>query len=308
MAEVRRVSVVNDGSGSVRHLADGSTEEAGWIDVAGERVFQVTRVPAGPVRAWLLLCSAIGGEHDGGYRRQTMLARQLSPLGIATRRFHYRGTGNSHMLTTTVRDTMVADAVTAGRELAVRFPNADGMVLGERVGALVAAEAAHELEARHLLLWHPVTDIEAYRRELGRAAKLQKVSTGMAAAGDDGAADFKESYEAGEGDLVGFSVPPALIEGFVGHKLADSHPGPGCDVHLVQFGRKRLDPRFEGLLEAWQQAGSTVESHLLTEPELWWFAPGPWKRGEELRPVNIEALEVTVGIVEKITANQAAAS
>ena len=302
------MSVVNDDSGSVRRLADGSTEEAGWIDVAGERVFQVTRVPAGTPRAWLLLCAAIGGEHDGGYRRQTMLARQLSPLGVATRRFHYRGTGNSHMHTTTVRATMVADALAVGRDLAARNPDADGMVLGERVGALVAAEAARELDARQLLLWHPVTEIEAYRRELGRAGKLQKVSTGIEAAGDDGAADFSAGYEAGEGDLVGFSVPRPLIESFEGHPLAESQPGPGCDVHLVQFGRKRLDPRFSALLDQWQQAGTTVASHLLTEPELWWFAPGPWKRGEELRPVTVEALDATVGIVEKITSTEAAAS
>jgi hypothetical protein len=295
------VSVVHDGSGSVRHLTDGSTEEAGWIDVAGERVFQVTRVPAGPVRAWLLLCSAIGGEHDGGYRRQTMLARQLSPLGIATRRFHYRGTGNSHMTTTTVRDTMLADALAAAGDLAARFPDAEGIVQGERVGAMVAAETARRLEVRDLLLWHPVTDIEAYRRELGRAAKLQKVSTGIEAAGDDGAADFNATYDTGDGDLVGFSAPRALIESFMEHPLADSHPGPDCTVHLVQFGRKRLDPRFEKLLDQWRQAGGSAESHLLTEPELWWFAPGPWKRGEELRPVTVEALEVTVGIVEKIT-------
>ncbi|HEX6568055.1 MAG TPA: hypothetical protein VF015_02790 [Acidimicrobiales bacterium] len=302
------MSVFNDGSGSVRQLADGSTEEAGWIDVDGERVYQVTRVPAGAVRAWLLTCAAIGGESDGGYRRQTMLARQLSPLGIATRRFHYRGTGNSHMHTTTVRDTMIADAVTAGRDLAARFPNADGMVLGERVGALVAAEAAARLEARDLLLWHPVTDIEAYRRELERAAKLQKVSSGLDAAGDEGAADFKQGYAAGEGDLVGFSVPRPLIESFVGHLLVDSHPGPGCTVHLVQLGRKRLDPRFASLLEAWGQSGTAVESHILAEPELWWFAPGPWKRGEELRPVTVETLAATVGIVETVTSSQAAAS
>ena len=302
------MTVLDDGRGSVRRLADGSSEEAGWIDVAGERVYQVTRVPAGPVRAWLLLCSAIGGEHDGGYRRQTMLARQLSPLGVATRRFHYRGTGNSHMHTVTTRATMLPDAVTAASDLAARFPSADAMVLGERVGALVAAEVASEVGARHLLLWHPVTDIEVYRRELSRAAKLQKVSSGLETAGDAGAADFAQGYEAGEGDLVGFSVPRPLIESFDGHPLAASRPGDGCAVHLVQFGRKQLDPRFARLLDAWRDAGSTVESHILTEPELWWFAPGPWKRGEELRPVTVEALAVTVGIVSTITTSLAAAS
>ena len=57
-----------------------------------------------------------------------MLARQLSPLGVATRRFHYRGTGNSHMPTVTTRDTMIADGVTAAGDLAARFPSADRMV------------------------------------------------------------------------------------------------------------------------------------------------------------------------------------
>ncbi|HUF84656.1 MAG TPA: hypothetical protein VMQ81_08725, partial [Acidimicrobiia bacterium] len=170
--------VINNGIDSVRVLDDGSTEEAGWLGVDGQRIFSVTRVPRDPPRAWLLLCSAIGGEHDGGYRRQTMLARALSPLGIATRRFHYRGTGNSHLLTDAVRDTMVDDAVVAACDLAARFPDAEPMLLGERVGALVAAPAAHIVGARHLILWHPVTDIEVYRRELLRAAELQKVATG----------------------------------------------------------------------------------------------------------------------------------
>lgn len=306
MAEVNRVTVLDDGSGSVRRLIDGSTEEAGWIDVAGERVFQVTRIPAGPPRAWLLLCAAIGGEHDGGYRRQTMLGRQLTALGVATRRFHYRGTGNSHLHTVTTRDTMIADATAAAGDLAARYPDAQGMVLGERVGALVAAPVAAATGARDLLLWHPVTDIDAYHRELSRAAKLQKVSTGLEVAGDAGAADFRQGYEAGEGDLVGFSVPRPLIESFAGHPLEASHPGAGCAVHLVQFGRKRLDPRFTRLLDAWAAAGSPVESHILAEPELWWFAPGPWKRGEEMRPVTVEALAATVAVVGRILSGVAA--
>ncbi|HKY68728.1 MAG TPA: hypothetical protein VJM49_20240 [Acidimicrobiales bacterium] len=302
------MSVVHDGSGSIRRLADGSTEEAGWLEVDGERVFQVTRVPAGEVSAWLLLCSAIGGEHDGGYRRQTMLARRLAGDGVATRRFHYRGTANSHIHTTTVRDTMIADAIAAGRDLAERFPSATGIVLGERVGALVAAEVVGVLGARDLVLWHPVCEIETYHRELSRAAKLQKVTSGIEAAGDAGAADFAATYDQGEGDLIGFAAPRALIESFEGHPLAESHPGADCAVHLVQFGRKRLDPRFEKLLAAWGDAGTVAESHLLSEPELWWFAPGPWKRGEELRPVTVEALSVTVPIVQHIAAAEAVAS
>lgn len=302
------MSVVHDGSGSTRQLADGSTEEAGWLEVDGERVFQVTRVPAGEVTAWLLLCSAIGGEHDGGYRRQTMLARQLSAHGVATRRFHYRGTANSHIHTNTVRDTMIADAIAAGRDLAERFPDVTGVVLGERVGALVAAEAATALGARDLVLWQPVCEIETYCRELGRAAKLQKVTSGIEAAGDAGAADFNATYDEGEGDLIGFTASRALIESFEGHPLVDSHAGPDCAVHLVQFGRKRLDPKFEKLLAAWQQSGSDVESQLLVEPELWWFAPGPWKRGEELRPVTVEALSVTVPMIQRIATRKAVTS
>ena len=196
----------------------------------------------------------------------------------------------------------------AGRDLAQRFPDATGVVLGERVGALVAAEAATALGARDLVLWQPVCDIEAYRRELGRAAKLQKVTSGIEAAGDVGAADFNATYDEGEGDLIGFTASRALIESFAGQPLVDSHPGADCAVHLVQFGRKRLDPKFEKLLAAWEEAGSRVASHLLVEPELWWFAPGPWKRGEELRPVTVEALSVTVPLVQRIASSQAVTS
>ena len=39
--------------------------------------------------------------------RAVEVARQLAAHGVATRRFHYRGTANSHLHTTTVRDTVL---------------------------------------------------------------------------------------------------------------------------------------------------------------------------------------------------------
>ena len=180
------------------------------------------------------------------------------------------------------------------------------MVLGERVGALVAAEAARELEARHLLLWHPVTDIEAYQRELGQAAKLQKVSTGIEAAGDDGAADFKQATTPATATWSA-SRCRALIESFVGHQLADSRPGADCAVHLVQFGRKRLDPRFEGLLDAWRQARARSSRTCSPSPAVV-VRPRPLEARRGAAPRQHRGAGGHMGIVEKITSRQAAAS
>ena len=238
------MKINNDETGSVRELDDGTTEQAGWLTVDGERVYHVTRTPEGPVRACLTLCPAIGGEFDGGYRRQTMLSRALADVGVATRRIHYRGTGNSHMYTEAVRPTMIADATAAARDLAAGYPDASQIVLGARVGALVAAEVARAVRADHLVLWHPVTDITAYVRELSRAAKLQKVATGRDEGGEEVAATFRDDYATGVGDLVGFSVVKATLESFEGHKLADSPPPERCTVDLFQFGRKSLDPKY----------------------------------------------------------------
>lgn len=301
------MNIRNGETGSVRELDDGTTEEAGWLDVDGQRVYHVTRAPGGAVRACLTLCPAVGGEFDGGYRRQTMLARELAAHGVATRRIHYRGTGNSHMFTATLRPTMIADATAAATDLSARYPGAAQIVLGERVGALVAAEVARAVGADHLVLWHPVTDITAFVRELGRAAKLQKVATGQDEGGEEVAATFREDYQAGVGDLVGFSVVRDTLESFEGHKLADSPPPDGCTVDLFQFGRKSLDPKYAKLITAWEDVtGVTVRQHLVDQAEIWWFAPGPWKRGEEGRPVTVAVLEATVPVIDELTNPEAA--
>lgn len=295
------MTIINTETGSTRQLADGSSEVAGWIEVDGERLYHVTRIPEGPVKACLTVCPAIGGEFDGGYRRQTMLARQLTEHGVATRRIHYRGTGNSHLFTETVRSTMIADGIAAAQDLAAHHSDVPQILLGERVGALVAAEVAIAVAADRLVLWHPVTDTTAYVRELGRAAKLQKVATSRDEGGDETAATFRDGYEAGVGDLVGFSVVRSTLESFEGHRLADSAPPAGCSVDLFQFGRKLLDPKFDKLLAAWSSTGTSTRSHLVDEAEIWWFAPGPWKRGEEGRPVTRAVLAATVPVFEEFT-------
>ncbi len=275
-------------SSPVRRLDDGSTEEAGWFQVDGERVYHVTRVPGRPVRAWMVLCPSIGGEFDGGYRRQTLLGRQLTDLGVASIRLHYRGTGNSDLGRLPERATMAADAVAAARLMADRFPGVASFILGERLGALVAAETAVDVGASGLLLWQPVIEVDAYRRELARATKLQEVAT------NETPVDFGADYDEGRVDLVGFPIDRHSIESFAGRTLSDIWPGPGCRVDLFQFGRKRLDPRYVRLVDDWQERGAALSTHLLEQPELWWFAPGQWIHGEELRPVTMEALQVTV--------------
>jgi alpha/beta superfamily hydrolase len=298
------MKIHDDEAGSVRELDDGTTETAGFIEVDGQRVYHVTRAPAGQVRACMTVCPAVGGEFDGGYRRQTLLARALADHGVATRRIHYRGTGNSELFTEALRTTMITDATAAAADLAASHPGTRQIVLGERVGALVAAEVARMISADHLVFWHPVTDITAYVRELGRAAKLQKVATGRDEAGDEAAATFRDDYADGVGDLVGFSVVRATLESFEGHKLVDSAPPEGCSVDLFQFGRKSLDPKYTKLLDAWD--GVHAREHLVDEAEIWWFAPGPWKRGEEGRPVTVAVLEATLPVIDELTKTEAA--
>jgi hypothetical protein len=87
--------------------------------------------------------------------------------------------------------------------------------------------------------------------------------------------------------LAGTHTPHAVLKMCALFLVRDEEDLSRCPNELI-----------EDKINDWREAGSTVESHILTEPELWWFAPGPWKRGEELRPVTVEALAGTVGIVE----------
>jgi len=138
-----------------------------WIPVDALRLFGVLHEPVTRARAAVVVCAPILHEYARSHRLFAVLAHELQVRGVAVLRFDYRGTGDSEgdddafSMRHAVRDAGKAIDV-----LRARFRDVPLIMLGVRVGALIAAAAAIEGRADRLWLWQPVVDGAAYLQGL----------------------------------------------------------------------------------------------------------------------------------------------
>ena len=124
--------------------------------------------------AVVVLCPPLGFEYTCVYRTWRILAQELAALGLDVLRFDYHGTGNSAggpedpgRLDAWLLSIERASA--AARELA----GAEHVALvGLRLGATLAVEAAARAGVSRLVLWSPFRSGRSYVRELLAFARL----------------------------------------------------------------------------------------------------------------------------------------
>ncbi|HEY8547118.1 MAG TPA: alpha/beta hydrolase, partial [Acidimicrobiales bacterium] len=185
----------------------------------GGLTFGCRHMPASEdVTAGVVICPPTHGDAAINYHREARLGRWLARAGVATQRFHYRGTGESDRLPPPgiTFSTLVDDARQAAELLRERCGLERIGFLGTRVGALVAARAAAELDGAPLVLWQPVVDPRRYVND-SVAVDLGRGAPGPAAlpAGFDG-------------PPLGPPVPPGVAApaGAPGAPGPPSPPGP----------------------------------------------------------------------------------
>jgi alpha/beta superfamily hydrolase len=143
------------------------------------RAFWLT-APSGPLASWLhlppsgtvrscavVICPPMGFEYTHSHRSLRHLAEAFAAKGFLAVRFDYHGCGNSpgdafsaHQLR-----TWVADIRAVVRE-ATLMAGSDAIALvGLRLGALLSALAATEIEIDYLIAWSPVVSGRRYIRE-----------------------------------------------------------------------------------------------------------------------------------------------
>ena len=246
-------------SDEVDYIADGS-------------LFVHTHLPASGTIGGLVVCSPIHAEFMTNHLREVLLSRTLPGRGIAVQRFNYRGTGQSFgdggALTF---GSMVDDALEAADHLRRRGVESLGF-LGTRLGAIVAARAAREVnEAGPVVLWQPVVDPERYFREMLRAALVSDLS--KAGGGGRSTASMMDRLRAdGSIDVFGYEVDRRLVQSLEGRDLATELGGSG-PVLIVQLGRgSELHGEARGLADTLGQRGVMVDGEVVTMNEAWWFA------------------------------------
>ena len=128
----------------------------------------------------VLLCNPFGVEAIRAHRIFRILAEKFAAIGSPVLRFDYRGSGDSAGESSAFTLASAAeDIVAAHQELLDRSGAARVLWLGLRLGAGIALKAAAQRpkNLRSMILWQPVADGAAYRRELETAhiAELARV-------------------------------------------------------------------------------------------------------------------------------------
>lgn len=151
----------------------------------------------------VVLCPPMGQEYIRTHRAFRQLATQLSKQGFHVLRFDYGNTGDSGGVAEDGRPLeWVQDIGTAIEELADSAGTKRVALVGIRLGALLAATAAHAREdVDALVLWDPVDDGAEYVREVLAPAFAW---AGLPPA-DEPAAAFGEPFGA-----AGFPFPAAM--------------------------------------------------------------------------------------------------
>jgi pimeloyl-ACP methyl ester carboxylesterase len=268
---------------AVRHRDDGGIEE---VEFFGDDalLFGCRHVPAGDVRAGLVVCSSILSDFGANYQREVRLGRRLAATGVVVQRFHPRGVGQSDGEGADVTlASMIEDAERAVAQLRERFDVDVIALLGTRFGALSASAVAAGLDGAPLVLWEPTVDPRRFVRDGLRARSVHQLKRG-------GAREEPESEldRCGHVDLLGLPVGRELFATPGGNELAARLGVRPRPVLLVQFEpRDDLRDEYRTLAERWSAEGFSVTTRCCPCDEAWWFVP------DRLAPMG-EVLDTTV--------------
>ncbi len=158
-----------------------------WLGPPERPIAARLHIPAGGMaRGAAVLCPAAGYEYTLAHRALLTLAQGLATAGLAALRLDYDGCGESwgdeeDPGRVTAWQESIPAAVARIRQLGARQVS----LVGLRVGAVLAARAAREVDAAGLVLWDPIAG-NRYARELAVTAAVQHNTAPAGALSVDG--------------------------------------------------------------------------------------------------------------------------
>jgi uncharacterized protein len=230
-----------------------------------------------PLRGRVVHVHAFGEEMNKSRRMVAHQARALAATGFAVLQFDLLGCGDSagdHGEATWSR--WLADVVWAEGHLRKQAGCGSEVPLwlwGQRVGALLAAQAAAQLARTqgtmpHLLFWQPTGSGKAALQQFLRLKAAAQLLDG----GGKGVTEsLKRALAEGQPvEVAGYRLHPELAAGLEGASL--SPPDPSARVVWLELSTTEpaeLLPASRAAIERWRSAGWAVEAQALPGPAFW---------------------------------------
>jgi alpha/beta superfamily hydrolase len=272
----------------------GASRTLGFFGDGPERCFGGLHLPAGGATSAVVICPSIHAEFERNYRREVLLSRALAGAGIASARFHYRGSGHSDGDTASMTlSTMREDAQVAAAWVRERSGAERVAFVGTRLGSLVAAAAAEEHEGAPVALWDPVAEPGRYFREAIRARLIRQIKQDEDDPPASGGALLEDLERTGSLEIMGYPISRALFRSAEGQTLDGAmgdRPRPVLLAHIART--ERLPADLEALRARWSERGFPVDVEVAVGQEPWWFAGDRWQP-EEDRSVTRTLIDTT---------------
>lgn len=170
-----------------------------WAEWDKRRLAAIWRDGAASEQVWIL-CPPFAEEEKCARRILTEIALDLQRAGHSSLLFNFSGTGDSEGNFADATLDNWRDEIVAVCEIAQqRKPNAKIHLLGVRLGASLAAQAAERCNAENLVLLEPILNGKAYLTQLGQRRRLRGMLT-----------DAEKTMESSAEDLDGWPLGEKL--------------------------------------------------------------------------------------------------
>jgi exosortase A-associated hydrolase 2 len=223
-------------------------------------------------RGAVLYVHPFAEEMNKSRRMAAMQARALAQAGFDVLQIDLLGCGDSSGdFGDASWAAWVADVLHGCQWLRQR--NAGPLWLwGLRAGCLLAADAARQLaEPCHFIFWQPPTTGKILLQQFLRLKAAGDLMGGQAKGILQALRDQLAGGESVE--IAGYQIAPALVSGLEQATL--SPPRKNAQAHSVQWFElstrqdATLSPVSGQAIAQWQQAGYTVDSHIINGPAFW---------------------------------------
>lgn len=276
----------------LRHRSRGEMEV---VHLGGPTapLFAVFHRPSTPPVGVVVVCSPPYVEAVRNHRREQLFGWLAADYGLATVRFHSRGSGNSAGDAANMTlDTMEEDALIVASQAVDRLGTQLVGFVGARLGAVVAHRAALNYPGAAVVWWQPVVEAESYVRELFRARMIGSLKAGVKTKNSDLKALLQSE---GVLDVLGYPVTLRFHDSLFSRPLDDAPQGPRNGLVVQMSRNSELHPRLEVFVSKLRDNGWKVDTLAIADEETWWFG-ARGRAGElEIRSVAMGMIPVSVG-------------